>query len=143
MTMSKFISREDYGASVHAEILDAVTRSDATIIDLCQERAISEMKGPLSKRYDVEKIFSAEGKDRNQLVVMMAIDIAIYHMFSIHNPRNISQVRVDRYKRAMTWLKEVRNGNEDVNGLPELEPEDREKSSRYLLGSNPKRSNYI
>lgn len=141
--MSKFITPEDYSASIHAEILDAVTRADPTIIQLCQERAISEMKGPLSKRYDVEKIFSAEGKERNQVVVMMAIDIAIYHMFSIHNPRNISQVRVDRYKRAMAWLKEVRDGNEDVNGLPELEPQEREKSSRYLLASNPKRTNYI
>ena len=141
--MSKFITPEDYSASIHTEILDAVTRSDKEIVDLCQERAISEMKGPLSKRYDVEKIFSAEGEDRNQLVVMMAIDIAIYHMFSIHNPRNISQVRVDRYKRAMAWLKEVRNGNEDVNGLPELEPQEREKTSRYLLASNPKRTNYI
>ena len=141
--MSKFITKEDYGASIHAEILDAVTRSDATIIDLCEERAISEMKRPLSKRYDVEEIFSAEGKERNQTVLMMAIDIALYHIFSIHNPRNISQVRVDRYKRAMIWLKEVRDGNEDVNGLPELEPMDREKTSRYLLRSNPKRSNYI
>lgn len=141
--MSKFITPEDYSASIHAEILDAVTRSDAAIVDLCQERAISEMKGPLSKRYDVEKIFAAEGEDRNQLVVMMAIDITVYHLFSIHNPRNISQVRVDRYKRAMAWLKEVRDGNEDVNGLPELEPQEREKSSRYLLASNPKRTNYI
>ncbi len=119
--MSQFITREDYGASIHAEILDAVTRSDETIVELCQERAISEMK----------------------MVLMMAVDIAIYHIFSVHNPRTISEVRVERYKRALEWLRRVRRGDEDIDGLPELEAVDREKASQYLLRSNPKRTNNI
>ncbi len=141
--MSEFITKEDYGASIHAEILDAATRSDSTIIELCQERAISEMKGYLAKRYDIEKVFAATGSDRNQLVLMMAIDIAIYHIFSVHNPRIISEVRVERYKRALEWLRRVRRGDEDINGLPELESGDRERTSQYLLRSNPKRTNTI
>lgn len=141
--MGQFIKKEDYHASVHAEILDAVTRADSSIIELCQERAISEMKGYLAKRYDNGKVFGAEGKDRNQLVLMMALDISIYHIFSVHNPRNISQVRVDRYKRALEWLRRVRRGDEDIDGLPELEPEERDKTSQYLFKSNTKRTNYI
>lgn len=141
--MSQFITYEDYGASIHAEILDAVTRSDNSIVEICQERAISEMKGYLSKRYDIEKVFSEVGTDRNQLVLMMAIDIAIYHIFSVHNPRTISEIRVERYKRALEWLRRVRSGDEDINGLPELDIEEREKHAQNLLQSNPKRSNYI
>ncbi len=141
--MAQFITQEDYGASIHAEILDAVTRSDASIVEICQERAIAEMKGYLAKRYDIDKVFSAQGEGRNQLVLMMAIDIAIYHIFSAHNPRTISEVRVERYKRALEWLRRVRRGDEDINGLPELDAEGQEQSSQYLFRSNSKRNNYI
>lgn len=141
--MTQFITKGDYSASVHAEILDAVTRADASIINLCQERALSEMKGYLSKRYDIEKVFAATGTDRNQLVLMMALDIAIYHIFCVHNPQRISDLRKERYKRALEWLRRVRRGDEDIHGLPELAPEERDRNSQYQLRSNPKRTNNI
>ena len=46
------------------------------------------------------KIFAATGENRNQLVLMMVIDMAVYHIFCIHNPQKLSQVRKDRYERA-------------------------------------------
>lgn len=52
--MSQFINPTDYDATVHREILDALTRQDAAIIDICEERAISEMKSYLAPVYDVE-----------------------------------------------------------------------------------------
>ena len=83
--MANFITTEDYNASIHQEILDAVIRSDATIVEVVEDRAIAEMRGYMSRRYDCDKIFSAEGEQRHQLVLMMAIDITIYHLFCIHN----------------------------------------------------------
>ena len=65
------------------------------------------MRGYLSARYDADTIFKAEGTARNELVLMMAVDIAVYHLFSIHNPQKMSQIRKDRYDRAMEWLKQV------------------------------------
>lgn len=105
--MSKFITQEDYDASIHREILDALTRSDSAIVEICEDRAVAEMRGYLSGRYDVDAIFSAEGEARNQLVLMLAVDIAVYHLFSIHNPQKMSQIRKDRYERAVEWLKQV------------------------------------
>lgn len=138
--MAKFITPEDYDASIHQEILDALIRSDRQIIEICEDRAIAEMRGPLSVRFDCDKIFSAEGDDRNQLVLMMAIDIAIYHIFSIHNPRNMSQIRIDRHDRALEWLKSVRDG-EPVEGLPEIEQTVKDATSQFQIRSNPKRNN--
>lgn len=43
--MSKFITPQDYDASIHREILDALTRNDNAIIEICEDRAISEMRG--------------------------------------------------------------------------------------------------
>jgi len=141
--MSQFITKQDYGASIHTEILDALTRSDKNIIEICEDRAISEMKGYLSGRYDIDAAFAARGKSRNELLLMMALDIAVYHIFCIHNPRNISQVRTDRYKRAIEWLKGVQRGNIVVDGLPLASVEVREKNASHVITSNPKRTSYI
>ncbi len=141
--MAKFITPEDYDASIHQEILDAVIRSDRQIVEICEDRAIAQMRGYLASRYDCDRVFSAEGKERNQLVLMMALDIAIYHIFSIHNPRNMSQIRVDRYERAVEWLKGVRSGDITVDGLPEAEQEAKDTASQFRMRSNPKRVNHF
>ncbi len=137
--MSKFITPEDYDASIHTDILDRLTRSDESIIEICEDRAISEMRGYLSERYDVDAIFSAEGEARHPLVLMMAIDIAVYHLFSIHNPQKISQVRQDRYDRAIEWLKQVAKRQISVDGAPALDTETAKQQSPWMMHSNPKR----
>ena len=73
--MSQFIDLKDYDASIHREILDALTREDDAVVEICEDRAIAEMRCYLSKRYDCDKIFSATGEKRNQLVLMIAVDI--------------------------------------------------------------------
>ena len=47
--MSQFITPEDYDASIHREILDALLRhdsetSDEAIVEICEDRAIDEMR---------------------------------------------------------------------------------------------------
>lgn len=141
--MANFITTEDYNASIHQEILDAVIRSDSTIIEVVEDRAIAEMRGYMSRRYDCDKIFNATGDERHQLVLMMAIDIAIYHLFCIHNPRMMSEVRVERYERAIKWLEGVRKGDITVDGLPEVTVEVKDASSQFQIRSNRKRNNNI
>ena len=106
--MSKFVELTDYDASIHRDILDALVREDETVIEVCEDRAIAEMRCYLSKRYDCNKIFEATGENRNQLVLMMVIDMAVYHIFCIHNPQKLSQVRKDRYERAVEWMRSRR-----------------------------------
>ena len=127
--MSKFIELSDYDASIHREILDALTRED-------------EMRCYLSRRYDCDKIFTATGDKRNQLVLMMAIDIAVYHIFCIHNPRNLSPLRKERHERAVEWLKAVAAEEISVDGLPLLSEETRAAKSNFLIKSNRKRVNH-
>lgn len=141
--MANFITTEDYNASIHQEILDAVIRSDSTIIEVVEDRAIAEMRGYMSRRYDCDKIFNATGDERHQLVLMMAIDIAIYHLFCIHNPRMMSEMRVERYERAIKWLEGVRKGDITVDGLPEVTVEVKDASSQFQIRSNRKRNNNI
>lgn len=141
--MSRFVDIKDYDASVHREILDALVRDDETLVEICEDRAIAEMRGYLSKRYDCNSIFSASGEERNQLILMMVIDIAVYHIFCIHNPQKLSQVRKDRYERAVEWMKAVADEEISIDGAPLLPEEDRAKKAALMFKSNPKRINRL
>lgn len=141
--MSNFINMEDYDASIHRDILDALTRDDASLVEICEDRAIAEMRCYLSKRYDCDAIFSAQGDERNQLVLMMALDIAIYHIFSIHNPQKLSQLRKDRYDRAVEWMRAVADEEVSIEGVPLLPEEERASKAPLMFRSNPKRVNRL
>ena len=143
--MGRFISKEDFDATVHRDILEAITRQDDAVVEICTDRAISEMRCYLSGRYDCDAVFSATGKERNQLVLMMLTDMAVYHLFCLHNPQKLSQMRKDRYERAVEWLKAVRRGDISVDGLPTAQksPEEATASSPYQMRSNKKRQNHF
>jgi phage gp36-like protein len=141
--MADFIVIGDYDASIHAEILDSLIRSNSAIIEVCEDRAISQMRSYLNKRYDCDAIFSATGSDRHPLVLMFAIDIAIYHMFCIHNPYKMSAIRKERYDAAIEWLKAVADSNINIDGAPMLPDEEVAENSRWQIVSNEHHNNYF
>ena len=140
--MSQFIELTDYDASIHREILDALTREDESIVEICEDRTLAEMRGYLSRRYDCDRLFAATGRERNQLVLMMAVDITVYHIFCIHNPQKLSQVREDRYERAVEWMKAVADEDISIEGAPLLPEEQRAGRSDFRIQSNRKRTNH-
>lgn len=138
--MQNFISLEDYDASIHREILDSLLRQgtsdyDPQIIEICEDRAISEMKSYLNKKYDCQAIFSQTGAERHPLILMFALDIAIYHIFCQHNPYKMSKIREDRYERATTWLKGVMKGDITVEGAPLLPSDAISDNSNWQIKS--------
>lgn len=139
---TNFITVDDYSASIRLEFVEKAARGDENILEIVENEAITEMKSYLSGRYDVKEIFSATGEDRHDLVLMFAKDIAIYHLCSIREGL-MTQTRIDRYKRAIDWLKGVQKGELVVEGLPRLEASEQEAKSEYLMKSNPKRVNSI
>lgn len=141
--MSQFVNIEDYDASVHREILDALVRDDESLVEICEDRAIAEMRCYLSKRYDCDAIFSASGTERNQLVLMMVIDIAVYHIFCIHNPQKLSQIRKDRYERAVEWMRAVADEEISIDGVPLLPEDERAAKASLMFKSNRKRVNRL
>lgn len=138
--MSQFINPEDYDASIHREILDALTREDESLLEVCEDQAVAEMRGYLSARFDCDRIFSAIGEQRHPLVLMYAKDITLYHVFCIHNPQKISKIRIDRYNRSLEWLKGVAKYEISVEGLPSKDNEESRKASPFQMRSNPKRN---
>jgi len=138
--MSTFITLDDYTASINAEILNSLTRNDPAIIEVAEDRAIDEMKGYLTSRYKVDDIFNKSGNHRHNLILMMAIDMALYHLHSIYNPVKLPEIRVQRYERAVEWLKQVSKGLINPEGLPILTPQN--EKGQLLFGGNKKRGNH-
>ena len=146
--MSQFITLEDYDASIHREILDALLRhdsdiSDSAIVEICEDRAIEEMRCYLNKYYDCDAIFSATGSDRNALILMMAVDISVYHIFCQHNPYKMSEIRKTRYERAVEWLKAVAAANITIDGAPRLPEEDLHANSPWQIESEVLRPSHF
>jgi len=71
-----------------------------------------------------------EGDNRNQQIVMYLLDITLYHLHSRINPRNIPDLRKERYDGnnatqnggAIAWLKRVASGDLTAD-LPSILPQ--------------------
>ena len=136
--MTNFITINDYDATIHREILDALLRTDSDtydpqIIEVCEDRAVAEMRSHMAATYDCDAIFSATADQRHPLVLMFAIDIAVYHIFCIHNPYKISKVRENRYNRAIDWLKGIKSGDIAVDGAPRLSESEQADNSPWQI----------
>jgi phage gp36-like protein len=135
-----FVEKTDFDATVHTEVLNNLTLGDDSILPIVVQRAIGEMEGYLSARYDTTAIFAATGNDRNQLVLMFCLDIAVYHVYGIGNPAKLSPSRTARYERAVEWLKAVQKGTVTISDAPRLPEPAR---GFFYLHSRPKRCNHF
>lgn len=146
--MDNFISLSDYDASIHRDILYALLRKDTPaydpqIIEVCEDRAVAEMRSYLNKAYDCDAIFSARGAERHALILMFAVDIAVFHIFCQHNPYKIAKIRQDRYDRAIEWLKGVMAGDITIDGAPLLPDDTLADNSRWQIAADEVRPVFL
>ena len=105
-----FITEEDYRVVIGENALKVVSQASQEIRDNAELEACEEIAGYLRPKYDTEAVFSAEGENRNRLVVMYAADIALYHMIAAMPQKMGSEIRKERYERAIKWLEGVQAG---------------------------------
>ena len=66
-----FITEEDYRVVIGENALKVVSQASGEIRDNAELEACEEIAGYLRPKYDTEAVFSAEGEERNRLVVML------------------------------------------------------------------------
>jgi phage gp36-like protein len=139
--LNMFLSQADYMPQIQPEIKQAVA-SDPTIWSSSELQAQEEIEGYLRNRYDVANIFNKVGTARNQRIVMLMVDIALYHTVSRLAPRNIPELREVRYEQAIDWLKAVNKGTvtPDLPLIPDTA--NGGFQSELRLGSNKKLTHY-
>lgn len=134
-----FLTSADLLKAVYTEQLDAITREDDTFPQFAIDAAEEEMRGYLAPKYDVDKIFAKTGDDRNNLLVMLCTDIAVYHLINISNPGIDFESKKARYERAVRWCEQIQSGK--VNP-PDLDLVTDEDNNEILMSSNTKRTNH-
>lgn len=144
--MNNFITVDDYDATIHREILDSLLREEAgssATVEVCENRAIATVRSFIGNRYDCDAIFAATGDQRNVIILKVCIDIAVYEIFCQHNPYKMSKIREDRYKDAMTFLREVRDFDASIDGAPLLPEETQADNSRWQIESDSLRATHF
>lgn len=132
-----FITEEDYKVVIGDTALKVISQVSAENRANAEAEAQEEISGYLRPKYDCKAVFSAEDNGRNKLVVMYTCDIALYHMSAAMPQKMGSEVREERYKRAIQWLEGVQAGK-IIPDLPlAVDEEGNNTGNAFLYASQP------
>lgn len=133
-----FITDEDYKVVIGDTALKVISQVSAENRANAENEAVEEISGYLRPKYDCGKIFSADGDERNRYIVMITCDIALYHMSASMPQKMGSEIRKERYERAVKWLEGVQSGK-IVPDLPQVLDDDGEPANTgFIYGCQQK-----
>lgn len=128
-----FLNEDDYKVVCDEDELDVLTRSDAKTRQKAERVAMEEVASYLRPRYDTDKAFSVSGDDRNDMLVQVTANIALYYL-AHWLPQSLAlDGRQELYDNAIAWLNKVSKGGAMPN-LPTYTSDDGETDT-----SNPMR----
>lgn len=132
-----FITEEDYKVVIGDTALKVISQTDEANRNNAEAEAQEEISGYLRPKYDCEAIFSAEGNERSRQIVMYTCDIALYHMVSAMPQKMGSEIRKERYDRAIKWLEGVQ-AEKIIPDLPlAVNAEGKPTGESFLYSSQP------
>lgn len=105
-----FVTEEDYKVVVGDSSLKTISQVSEINRENAECEAMEEISGYLRPKYDCDAIFAATEEKRNRLIVMYTCDIALYHMSASLPQKMGTEIREERYKRAIEWLQGVQSG---------------------------------
>lgn len=138
-----FITKIDFSDALFREIRDTITRFSDTLLTNASLRAEQEIIARLSAVYDIVPELTKTDTDRNQLLVGLCVDMAIYFLYKTQE--TIPNIRVKAYDDAVALLKDLATG---VANLPGVNPAPTDGDNAILAGqiawgSRIKRDNYL
>ncbi len=132
-----FITDNDYSVVIGEDALKVISRASADNRANAELEAIEEISGYLRPVYDCNAIFSAVDDDRNRLIVMRTVDIALYHLVASLPQKMGIEIRKERYERAIEWLEGVQSGK-IIPDLPTVEEDEHTGSFGTIYHSEPR-----
>ena len=132
-----FLTPEELKSHMYAHIVGEISEGDEQIVLQAIEAAIEEVRSYLRPRYDTDRIFSAEGPERNALVLENTKVVTVWNLIKLSNVETIYEVWKERYDRVIKYLEGVAEGTRTPN-LPPLTDEKGEVKIKMRCGSNPK-----
>ena len=133
-----FITEEDYKIIIGESALKVVSQTDPAIRENAELVAQQEIAAYLRPKYDTEAIFSAEVTHRDAIIVTYVCDIALYHMVAAMPQKMGTEIRKERYERAIKWLEGVQAGK-IIPDLPiKTDQQGNPESQGITFSSQPK-----
>lgn len=132
-----FIDNEDYRVVIGEAALKVISQSSPENIANAEAEAMEEIAGYLRPVYDTDAVFSASADNRNRLIVMYTADIVLYHLTASQPQKMGSEIRKERYDRAIKWLEGVQAGK-IIPDLPLKVSEDGSSGFGTSFHSSPK-----
>jgi hypothetical protein len=116
--MSRFLKDTDYDTLIKTEILTLLKGATPTNLGesykllTAEKWAISQIRKWLSGRVDCDTIFSTSNDpdERDGFMVMLTIDITLYHLYSQTPSKDVPEHRSSRYEDALSFLKDAGRG---------------------------------
>ena len=127
-----FITEQDFDVQVRDEILSILQNGSDVALPTAELMAIDQIRQHIGGRYDTGTIFSQQGDNRDHYIVMITIDLMLYHLWSKKAPRRLPEYRSQRYQDALNWLEKVGTGKITAQ-LPQLNTQ--AESAAGVIGS--------
>lgn len=115
-----YLEELDFTTLADQDDIDIVTNSDSRKRERALEMAMDEVRSYMRIRYRINQEFLKTGDDRNNYIMLIVIDLTMYHLFSMLAPRMGMETKKERYDAAIRWLKDVRDGKSDP-GIPSVD----------------------
>lgn len=122
---------------MYVHIVEEITEGDEQIVLQAIEAAVEEVRSYLQPRYDTDRIFAAEGSERNALVLENTKIVTVWNLIKLSNVETIYEIWKERYDRVIKYLEGVAAGTRTPS-LPLLTDEKGEVRIKMRCGSNPK-----
>lgn len=122
---------------MYAHIIGEITEGDTQIVLQAIGAAIEEVRSYLRVRYDVAKVFAAEGPARNALILENTKVITVWNIIKLSNAETIYEMWKERYDRVINYLVKVADGDAAPD-LPLLTNEKGDVVIKAKFGSNRK-----
>ena len=105
-----FLTIDDYKPVCSSRELEILQQSDTLTRERAERVAIEEVASYLRNRYDTERIFAAEGDERNAHLVQICVNVVLFYLVQWLPAKMASANRTELYEYAIEWLKSVQAG---------------------------------
>jgi phage gp36-like protein len=135
-----FIEKADIQSYILADELYEITRGDDVVVNAAISAACQECRGYLYDAFDVNAIFAKTGRSRDNLLIQLIADMAIWKIVAACQAGINHADRLARYEQAVKYLRMVAK-TEIYADLPRRTLNETAEH-KILFDSNPKRGNY-
>lgn len=127
-----FLTKDELRSVLRENKIAQISDSDDTIVQMSISAGITEVTSriaPNNKRtwqdgrlkYDITKIFSATGEDRNPLILEITKVVSMWWLICRNNAGVHYEVIRDRYSAAVEYLKDLASGEANDPTLPVIQ----------------------